>query len=123
MFMIAQIVGNGTENDPYRPDIVGSSWQAIIPSNSNGMPRFNWALVRCADPDSATGIDLFKLPNVSLDMQVGNIPLNVRNAIRTKLDSLGINTTWITLDTTLREIVRYIGKHLNSNFEILGDKI
>lgn len=107
----------------YMADVSGSGCQAIIPTKSDGSPKFNWCLVRLTDPDNAIGTDLFKLPEVNLSMTVRDIPQAKRQAIKNKLDSLGINTSWITLDSTFREIIKKVGLYLDVNFKELGESM
>ena len=124
MFAIAKVIGTGTEDDGYRLDIQGSGWTGSIrPCNPDGSPKHLWALVKLTSPDSATGTDLFKLPNIDLSMTVNDISQAKRQAIKNKLDALGVPTAWITLDTTFREIVRKLGKYLDINFKRCGGEI
>ena len=115
MFAITKIIGTGKDEDPYRADISGSDWQAIIPSNSDGTPKFNWCLVRLSDPNAAIGTELFKF-------SFGNLGEKDRVEIKNKLDNIGVDTTKLTLDTTLKEIINHIGKHLDSNFSALKEQ-
>jgi hypothetical protein len=124
MYAIARVIGSGMDDDGYRLDVKGSGWTGSIrPCNPDGSPKFLWALVKLTDPDNATGIGLFKLPKVNLSLTVGDIPQAKRQAIKDKLDTLGVPTAWITLSTTLREIVRKLGKHLDVNFKNCGGEV
>lgn len=45
---------------------------------------------------------------VWLDRNVASLPSNIRTAMVTKLEGLGINTAWIGPKNTLRELIRYL---------------
>ena len=122
MYAIARIIGTGTPDDPYRADAEPYG-PCVIPSNPDGSPKYGWCLMKLHDFDNTTGTDLFKLPKVSLSTTVGDISPSKRAAIKTKLDGMGVDTSWITLDTTLREIVKKIGKHLDVNFKDMAEGI
>lgn len=116
-----KVIGSGTMDDPYRAD-VNVPCSSIIPSNPDGTPKFNWCLVRLKDYEGAAGINLFKFPSGALTMKVSDIPAAKRQAIKGKMESFGIDTSWIKGSNTLKEILRKIGRHLDINFKVLGDR-
>jgi hypothetical protein len=54
-----------------------------------------------------TGI--FSFPAGALNRELRDIPLATRTAIRDKLESIGFEFTWATLDNTVRDILEYVG--------------
>lgn len=91
----------------------------LIPTDETGNPRFNWAiLVVTANnfTDILADPDIFALPDISLDSTVSVLSPSVRQAILTKLQSLGIDTSGITLQTTFRQVIRKIGRFLDISF-------
>lgn len=117
MFALARVIGSGTIDDPFRAD-VDKPASALIPSKPDGTPRFNWCLVRLKDPNNTTGTQLFKITETRLDMQVKDINPTLRNNLNTKLTSLGVNTSKIKPTYTIRQVLRYIAKHLDDKADI-----
>ncbi len=122
MIAIAKIIVDNSDIKPeYGVDVQGSDNHCIIPSNLDGTPKYNWALVRLETPSTATGENLFKIPMPTLTTTVGDIPQAKRQAIKQKMQAKGISTAWITLDHTLRDIIIKIGKYLDVNFKSLKE--
>lgn len=61
--------------------------------------------------------------NANLDTTVSALPLSARNGIGQWMDSVGIDTSWITGTTTVREIQRYIATRLSFPAWHLGGEI
>ena len=61
-----------------------------------------------AHTDVMTLTGIFSFPSGSLDNTVGSLTAARRLAIRTKLETIGFEFTWATLDTTIREILKYL---------------
>lgn len=124
MFAIAKITGDGSDENPWSPDInedgFRSGMNAYIPSKLDGSPKFNWCLIWCKDIDVFAGTDLLKFPKNVLNMTVADIPQAKRIAINNKLTALGIDTSSITLSTPLRKIIKWMGVKLNINFKTFG---
>ncbi|MFH1623561.1 MAG: hypothetical protein ABID54_00205 [Pseudomonadota bacterium] len=51
---------------------------------------------------------IFAFPEGALDRQLSEIDSTRRQAIRTKLESVGFNFGWATLDNTIRDILAYV---------------
>lgn len=114
MFAIAKIIGDGqTPETAYTVNVLGSGYSAIIPS-IDGRPKFGWALVKLENPDIATGTGLYKFPNITTTTAVKDIPSKVKTEILAKLNSLGVDTSWITSRTTLRDIIVKIASHCDA---------
>lgn len=120
-WFICPVVGTGTSDDPWRAKAhdLNVNCTAVIPSNPDGSPQFNWCLVKVAAIDftalAADGtIDAW--PNVSLDTTVNQLPAAVRNRLKTALTNRGIDTSDLTGATPLRLILRRIGRSMQSSF-------
>jgi hypothetical protein len=117
---IAPVIGTGAEEDAYRPKVPeGINWVAVIPSNPDGTPRFNWCLVKVAATDHSALLndaEIDAMPNIALDDPISTLSAAMRNAIQNRLEARGIDTSGITLQTTFRQIVRRIGRHLDTDF-------
>jgi len=117
MYAIARLVGSGTPDDSYRSDLTGTPMNGLVPTIATGAdrgkPKFAWCLVEVEDLDVATGTQLFKLPKMPLSTTAGDLTPTQRAAIKNKLDELGVPTAWITLDTTLRQVVLRLAQFLN----------
>lgn len=129
--MLVPIVGTGGDlngqPNPYRPKISGlADHTAIIPSNADGTPKFNWCVVlsRAADwsivDADATlerlfGIDLPDTLNTFAELKaflqsktVADIPQARRTALNTRLTNHGLDTSQVTLSTTWWQVLRGI---------------
>lgn len=122
---VAKVVGTGTNADPFRPKGVmeaGVSCVASIATNPiTGAPALPWCLVKIArasgdftDFDADTDLDGF--PLLSLDTRVNQLPAAQRNRIAAALTKYGIDTSDVQGTTTLRQIVRRIGRLLEPGF-------
>jgi len=121
MYAIARLIGSGTPDDSYRSDVSGTSKNSLIPAFATGAgrgkPKFAWCLVAVESLDDATGTQLFKLPKMPLGTTVQDLTSAQRAAIKNKLDELGVPTAWITLDTTLRQVVLRLAQFLNADVQ------
>ena len=123
-YYICPIIGDGSFEFPYRPkvaDYSGVNWAGIIPSKSDGIPKFGWCLVLVSSSDftniemDSTIQDIFQKyvsGNSWADIKfflksktVGDIPLVERIKIRTYLTNIGVDFTDVMLSTTLLEIL------------------
>ena len=119
MYALAQIIGVGTGEDPYRANVSGSGFHSLIKSKTDGHPKFAWCLVECFDIDNATGTGLFKLPTIGLDEPLVNItPILARTGMITELTGKGIDVSNLTDQSTMRDVVRIVGKHQDGAFDI-----
>lgn len=120
-WLLCPVIGAGTEDDPYRAKVqdYGVDHSAVIPSLPDGTPRFGWCLVHASANDFAAiladaQVDAF--PDRLIDTRIGDLPAGVRNALRTRLEARGIDTSDVSGNVTLRQIIRRIGKLLDGNF-------
>lgn len=124
MFAIARVIQKdiGTEDERYSVDVtlsqIGTSCRCIIPSNADGTPRFNFALVETDDP-SPIGTNLFTIPEI-LNTELRDINAVRRNAINDKLTNAGVDTSSLTGTNTIKDVLRLVGRHLDINFRRLA---
>lgn len=110
------MVGNGTEESPYRPKVADYpkiNWSAVVSHNPDGTLKFPWAfvIVKAIDHTALLADNQIKaLPDISLDLTVGDLPAGVRNALNTALTNFGIDTSPVKLSTTIRQVLRYLGR-------------
>jgi len=114
-YFICPIIGDGkTTETAWRAKILQStqSHSAIIPSKPDGSPKFLWTLVKIDTVDFTTILTdttIFAFPDKLL---TSTLTATERNKIKTKLNSLGIQTSDISTTTTLKEIIIKVGKYL-----------
>jgi len=118
-WFIVPVIGTGTKGDPYRVKL-SIAHSALIPSNPDGTPRFNWALclVSAADftaLDADTEAEPF--PGVSLDDQLSSISAAARNRIQTALINRGVDLTGIDLNSTVRDVVERVVERLDARLD------
>jgi len=139
---ICPIVGDGLSPATAFRAKVGSladGHTAVVPSNADGTPKFNWAIVVAravswtnADADSTCvrtfGIDLPDTIDTWTDMKaflqsktVGDIPATRRQALNTLLTNHGIDTSQVTLATTWWQVLRGIVTQIDGS--LTGDGI
>lgn len=110
---VAPIIGTGTEDDPWRLDLPGrfrDTW-IMPPPKVDGSPRFGFGVALVAAADHAaleTQATTDNLPE-NLDATLG---LVARNAIKTKLEARGIDSSAVVAGITWRQVLRVIGRHV-----------
>lgn len=117
---ISPIVGTGADDDPYRAK-VGSAAQikghsAVIPTDVQGAPLFNFALVIVNADDHSLLIadsdnDVF--PNRTLGDSLTSAE---RTLIKAVLNRRGLPFKWVDNVATFGELLRTIGRYLDTNF-------
>lgn len=121
-FYITKIIGNGSEENPYRPKVAdyNVSWSGVIPSNPDGTPKFGFTFVivstqnhqpLLADPQ------IKGMPELSLDAQISTLSKDVRDKMLAYFDEEGISRTGLTMQSTMRDVLRRVGKHLSAEFD------
>jgi hypothetical protein len=127
-FYLAPVVGSGTDLDPYRAKVPsGTNYVTVIPSKPDGTPAFPWCVVRVArasglfvDLDADADVD--RWPDFPLDTMVRDIPVAERTRLADALTRRGIDTSDVVGTTTLRQILRRVGRLLDARFsEIVTD--
>lgn len=122
-YYISPIVGDGSEENSFRPKIAdyGVNWVGSIPSDQNtGLPLFNWTLVLVeAQNHGALIADgaIDPLPDFPLDGKVSAIHAATKNAMIAKLQAHGIDTAFIGGTDGYREVIRGIGRQLEPAFD------
>lgn len=118
---ICAVVGSGTDDDPWKPDIHQKSGvRAVIESDQDGRPLHNWCLVRLKYSHiNYTGASLEKFPDTDdLAMDAADY-----NRIRAKLIEFGMSTIDAMFPSdTIAEIREKIGKYLKKDFTTLEDR-
>jgi hypothetical protein len=128
-YAICDIIGTGTELDPYRPAIenVGErNYVSLIPTENDpqspnyGKPKGTKCLVRLATNNvarlvGATGVDL--LPDFALDAKVSAMHTPTRVLMRAMLQRRGLNPGWLDNADGFRDVVRNIGQALEPAFD------
>lgn len=114
---ISQIVGTGTDTDPYRAKVGGSALikghSAIIPTGANGVPLYNWALVLVEAADhsllmSDSGNEI--LPNKQLGAVFNS---SERALIKAALSRWGLPAALIDNAVTYRGFIRALAQRLD----------
>jgi hypothetical protein len=135
--MFCPVVGTGNPGDPratppvpedpYRAQIDGLvDYTAIIPSKPDGSPKFSWCVVVARSGNWSAvdavgtfervfGVDLPDTINTFAELRtflqsktVGDIPSARRQALNTRLQAKGLDTSKITLQTTWWQVLKGI---------------
>lgn len=129
-YYICPVVGTGTESDPQRPKVVDYSTPSVpfevsatILTGPDGRAVKPWCLARVrgadlsaidADPQcvdilerlaDAAGEKRGEIINWLKSRTVGSIPAARRNRINARLNNIGVDTTGITLNSTLFDVL------------------
>lgn len=84
-------------------------------------PGFDWCFAHVgsrriaelqADPD------IFVLPDAPMDTAVSSIPLAVRTAMRTRLESMGFVFTAVKTTWTIRQLLHYIAQQTQESINL-----
>lgn len=120
---LAPVTGTGTLADPYRAKLpVGTNHSAVIATDpKTGVPVLPWCLVKVARGSGAFGDldgdgDLDPLPVIALDAKVSDLAPSVRTRFAAGLEKRGIDTSDVRGATTIRQIVRRVGRMLDADF-------
>lgn len=117
-WFLCPVIGSGTEADPYRAKVadLGVDHSAMIPSRADGTPRFLWCIV-AVDTASFTALDtdtdLDGIPDISLSTELRDLSAAARNRLQTALSKRGIDTTGITLSTTVGQVLLRVMRTLD----------
>ena len=120
-YYISKIVGDGSEESPYRPRVADYkvSWAGMVPSNADGTPKYGFAFVIVSTVDHQILLDdpLIKgMPELSLDAQISTLSKAVRDKMLAYFDQEGIDRTGLNLQSTMRDVLRRVGQHLAPTF-------
>ena len=101
--------------------IVGGSFTSIIPSDPvTGLPLFSWGLCMVNAVDLTTVINdtaNHPLRQITLDALWSTVAHTTQTAFQSEMTTLGISTTFINKQTTMRQIVNAVGQFLDTNFD------
>jgi len=120
-FYICKIVGDGSETNSYRPKVADYpvKWAGMIPSNPDGTPKYGFAFVIAATLDHTQLLadpQIKGIPELSLDAQLSSLTKATRDRLLAYFDAEGIDRTGLTLQSTMRQVLRRIGRHLEPDF-------
>lgn len=121
-FYLCPIIGDGTENNPYRPKIannIGVNWSAPMPSNPDGTPKFPWTIVIVGAADHTSIVDdstIDAFPELTYESTLGSLTQQERTKLLQFLDHKNIPTSGVNVNTTFREIIELVGQYLEPSF-------
>lgn len=120
-YYLTPIVGSGTFADPYRAKAEQyGNCSTVIPTGADGRPLFAWALCVVASPDhAAPRADAALTPfpaAVSLDTLWSSFSNQQRNRVTTFLANQGVSTASLTAGSTVRDVLRLVGRALDPSF-------
>ncbi len=124
-YYLCDIVGDGTDENPFRPAVAnlpGVAWSGEIPTGPDGRPLFGWCLVIVGTKNHAevrklTGVDA--CPDFPLDGKLAGINQITLQAFKNRMTARGLNYDGMVLSSDgYRELVDKIGKRLNPLFDV-----
>lgn len=136
-YYICDIIGTGTEMDPYRPAIsreieaarvtnptFDASYSVVIPTHPEGHPQAGHpkfphalAIVEANNHAIFSGKqDIDSLPDVALDSKVSSMHTPTKNAMIARLNARGLRGADVDNADGYREVIRGIGKALDPAF-------
>lgn len=118
-YYISRVIGAGTRETPYNSELrqyIVENWpnephfihQAIY------APILIWCIHKydLSDPAHtdimASVHGIFSFPSGALDRELNEIPLEKRQAIKSKLESIGFDFDWTMLNNTVRDVLKYL---------------
>lgn len=108
----------------YRLKVSGAvpRYEAIIPTDPvTGIPRFGWGLAMVDAPDFASldaDTQMIGFPRIGLDATLGEAFTTAQLLTwRNRLLAQGIDLTGITRSSTMRELLRRVGRQLETTFD------
>lgn len=117
-YYISRRIGSGTREDPYTSEL-----RNYIYANWPNEPHFLQQVIAhvipwcahkynlsdaCHDDIMINVPDIFDFPAGALDRPLSEIPAAKRQAIRQKLENIGFDFSWATLDNTVRDVLVYL---------------
>lgn len=122
-FYMADIIGDGTDEDQFRPavDAHAVNWAGSFPVNlENGHPLKSWTLVTVEAINHSpllVDVRLDPLPDFPLDGKVSSINIVARNAMLAAMVRRGVDTSFVSGTDGYREVIRAIGIAANATFD------
>jgi hypothetical protein len=123
-FYLCDIVGDGTDDNPYRPAVANYAvnWVASIETGPDGKPLHSDCLV-LVNTDNHLPLRADKridaMPDMTLDGKFSAVSVAAKNAMSAAMVKRGISTQFLS-DTVMgyREVLQTIGKQRSEGFEI-----
>lgn len=121
-YYISPVIGDGSETNPYRAKLsdYNVSHVAVIAGGADGRPARQWALCLVNSTDHTALVadaELRAIPVSALDNTLGSLTPQQRQFLRDVVGELGLDTSEVTAQTTLRQLLRYIGRTLEAGFD------
>lgn len=120
---IARVIGSGdgTGEDPYRPDIstLGrTTYYEPLGTRNWCVVLFKYGEGKYPAFADITGTNLYKIPLTAFNKTVGDVPASKRQEINSKLQARGFDTSWITSNTPIRELLARFIKHIEPDVKL-----
>lgn len=120
---LSRIIGDGTENNPYRPAVQdhGVNYSGSMLSDPDGKPLHGECLVIVATSNHAklrNDPNLDPLPDFPMDGKVSSINTATKNAMIVALQKRGFSTSGVSNTDGFRELVQSIGRQRDPAFNI-----
>lgn len=110
-YYLADVIGDGAEDNPWRPSVVQhwNSWGWSLPSDENGAPLNSWGLVEVFNDPSPAVVDA-----MALDSSLDALPYAAPNVMLSGLDTSALRAALIR---------RGIGQDVLDNADTLGELV
>lgn len=135
---IFRIVGSGTEQDPYRPDLTGltvigqTNSVMLIPSKPDGSPKYRYAFGEVSADDFLAVTVLannYLFPNYQLGSPMSGMAASARTAMVQAVRSYNMDGTGYRLDAShsagelYRDVIVRIARQIDPNFTITACRV
>lgn len=118
-YYICRVIGDGNHGTPYTSELrqyIRVNWpdEPHFIFQSIHAPTLMWCMMKydlsqaAHDDVMANLTGIFAFPAGALDREMRDIQPNIRNAIRNKLENIGFDFDWVTLDNTVRDVLKYV---------------
>lgn len=120
-YYVCPVIGDGTEFNAYRPKVeqYNVNWVGLVAQNLDGTLKRNWSLVLVNTIDHTPLLndpEIRAIPQSALDNTLDSLSANQRSFLKDLLTELGLDSSQATPKTTLRQVLRYLGKNLEQSF-------
>lgn len=121
-YYLCDVIGDGSEENSYRPALAdyGVNHVAVIPTGPNGRPLFAWCLALVDTPGHGAllaDVRLDALPDFPPDAKISSMHRPTKQAMTNAIQRRGVGTSFIEGADGYREIIRSIGRYLDTNFD------
>lgn len=129
-WMISPIIGTGVFPDAFRAavsDLSSVNSSAIIPTLSNGHPKYNFALCLVATASVATiaaVTNAYVFPDYNLDGRMDGMEAGTRTALKQSVEAYDIDGNGLHFDATnadsdsYRDLLTRIGQQIEPAFNV-----